>query len=229
MLCPFHETLRSIAALNEPAFMTSPAFTRAVVVFLSYCVANDAFTAPITFIHRGFGSGSFVRFEDRPPFSPIVYPFAHSAFTITGKGDTTERFTDFNGTFYINHSAAQIAIDGLGAFDFTIQTRTFASPTQAIVGFARGGELGVDLYDGPTHPLFGTWQMDRAIGPIQGVASLYLWDYRPVETSGGLLYFNVAVSVPAEFTAFIPEPATRLLIACGIVLSTRRLRRIPAA
>ena len=88
-----------------------------------------ATAAPFTFTHAGSGSGSLAG-----------VPFAVSDFVITAVGDTTDR-VDIGFGFFIDHSSASIAIQGLGTFDFVTATLTFVNNPSNLVGFSSAEEV----------------------------------------------------------------------------------------
>lgn len=165
----------------------------------------------LVFTHDGNGSGTL----DGEPFPP-------SDFVITAFADTDDR-QSFSGGWWIEHLSASIWIDGLGDLDFLSPTRHFVNNRNSIVGFSRGNH-GSDLFNGPTHPDFGTWDMLGPIGPISGSGYLLQWDRDPlINTTGGILIF-ASGSSDATFTA-IPEPATlAIFVVGGMGLLVRRRR-----
>ena len=172
----------------------------------------------ITFTHEGLGGGSIG--GDL---------FAPSEFVITAVGDTDDRELFPIGVgWFIDHTFASIWIDGVGSFDFLVPTRTFVNnelfPEIGVVGFAHGGGMGNDLFDGPADPAFASWDMLSSIGPISNDGFLLQWDAGPpIETTGGTLVFDTA-STPVTFTAVIPAPS--VLAAFSVAgLGLRRRRR----
>jgi len=164
----------------------------------------------LMFTHTGSGSGSL----DGEPF-PL------SDFIITAYVDTDDR-QGFSSGWFIDHLSASISIDGLGDLDILTPTRHFVNNSAQLVGFSRAGSSGADLFNGPSHPDFGTWDMLGPIGPISGDAYLLQWDRDPlINTTGGILIFADGSS-DAVFTA-IPEPATLgMLVVGGLALMLRR-------
>ncbi len=72
------------------------------------------------------------------------------------------------------------------------------------VGFSREpGAGGADLFNGPSHAQFATWDMLSPIGPISGSGYLLQWHYSPIDTTGGILIFNDD-TCDATFTAALP-------------------------
>ena len=180
-------------------------------VALVMLIPAAAPAAIMTFEHVGVGAGSLAG-----------VPFPASSFTITALGDTAARQSLGFG-YWIDHTSASIAIAGLGSYSFVTGTRTFVSNTGNIVGFSRAGGGGLDLFNGPADPAFGSWDELTPIGPISGQGGLLQWTNIPVDTSGGVLVFDNAANVPITFTAFIPEPAAfSLLSVVGLVVRRRR-------
>jgi hypothetical protein len=174
-------------------------------------LASPAAAIPIFFFHEGNGSGTL----NGVPFGP-------SDFEITSVADTLNR-QSFGGGFFIDHTTSTIAIGGVGVFQVLTPTRTFNNQSGSIVGYSRAGAGGLDLFNGPTHASFATWDMLSSIGPIAGNGSLLQWTSSPVITSGGVLEFNSAPTF-AVFEAIIPEPTT-LAMAIGAMVPTALRRR----
>jgi hypothetical protein len=196
--------------------LTKLAIGCAVVALASMTMAAPA--SVIEFVHEGVGSGTL----DGQSFG-VGAPVP---FIITAYSDTDDRVSFGNG-FAIQHTAASIAIDGVGVFDFLVPTRTFVNHISSIVGFSRstdGGASGLDLFNGPTNAAFGAWDMLSSIGPFSGQSQLLQWnDDPPIQTSGGVLVFNDQL-VPGTFTATVlPAPgAVALLGVAGLVGARRR-------
>jgi hypothetical protein len=147
-------------------------------------------------------------------------------YVITGVGNTNDRIdTGPGGVYYIPNTSAQVAINGLGTFQFLSST-TFQSGREAgDIGLGHDGIVSRDLIDGPdSNP---PWDMLTAIGPISGPGSLFQWDFPadPIVTTGGMLIFNDG-NMTATFTAFIPEPSTKyfLVMCLGVTHLSRRIR-----
>jgi len=197
---------------------------RAVLIGILGNLPGAASAVPITFIHQGVGSGSLAS-----------APFSTRGFAITAAGDTSQRVGVAGVGYYIDHLSAQIEIDGLGLFLFATPTRTFVNQTAPSAGFSRAGERGLDLFNfnGPEASVFATWGMTTSIGPVSGTGLLTQWNSPPVETSGGVLFFNVDTSVPAVFTAVIPEPGVTTpltaVLAAGLWFRRRERRRAKSA
>jgi hypothetical protein len=189
---------------------------RAVLVSVFCTLASAASAVPITFIHQGVGSGTLAG-----------TPFSTRDFTIFGHGDTSQRVAFASG-YFIDHTSAQIEILGVGLFTFTTPTRTFVNNIGPSAGFSRAGLNGLDLFDldRPEASVFAAWDMTTAIGPVSGTGFLTQWD-TPVTTSGGVLFFNPNSTVPAIFTAVIPEPGGATLLITALVTGLCRRRRSP--
>ncbi len=169
-------------------------------------------------IHEGSGSGIV---------GGVAFPEIN--FVITAFGDTDNRGNRASGLFGIHHDTAEIAIDGVETFDFLTATLTFVNQDRQIVGFSVSmisqTQSGFDLFDGPTDIAFATWDMRTSIGPIEGIGRLIQWNFKPVETSGGTLFFSEDHTIITKFTATVVcEPAT-LAIAAAPLLAVGFFRR----
>ena len=166
-------------------------------------IAMNSFAQFITMTHTGVGSGTFGSAA-----------FANAAFTITGVGDTANRYSFFGG-YSIENISATISIAGVGDFLLTSGTRTFVNNDLGIVGFSRAGSSSSDLFNGPTTPALNSWDMLSSIGPLTGPGQLLQWTSFPVTTSGGTLIFENA-NLSATFQAtLVPEPASGMLVLGG--------------
>ena len=183
--------------------------------------APSAFSEPITFTHQGTGSGTIAG-----------NPFTNAMFTITALGDTNNRVSHSGGAF-INHDTVSISITGVGNFLFTTPTRTFVNHSARLVGFSRASSPALDLFNGPTNPIFSTYNMLTSIGPVTGTGQLLQWAapppfLLPVLTTDGQLVFNNAATT-ATFTAtvgqVIPEPTTLLLLGTGLAGVAAKVRK----
>lgn len=177
--------------------------------------ADRAAAAAITLIHEGSASGGTL---EGVPFGPVT-------FVITASGDTGN-IESSGSVLSLDHDSAEIAISGLGTFDFITGTRTFVNQASPIVGFSRATLAGLDLFNGPTDPVFGSYDLASDIGPVSGLGTIVQWTFNDVETSGGTLNFD-AFQTDAAFTARvspIPLPAPALLMA-GALAALTFLRR----
>jgi hypothetical protein len=190
----------------------------AMVALGASALAPAASADLITFIHEGYGGGTL----DGVGFGAL----APVHFVITATGDTANRANSGATSYEIVHDAASIAIDGVGTFDFITPTRTFVNPAIDQVGFARGSGTKNDLFDGPMNAAFGAWDMLSSIGPFNGNDGfLVQWDESPVDTTGGVLFFNQVGDINATFTAIVvPTPAIIALAPISALTLTRRRR-----
>ena len=134
---------------------------------------------------------------------PKTTNVTNAAFTITDVGNTSNIVTFVDG-FSLDDMTASILIAGVGDFTFITATRTFVNNVVGEVGFSRSTTTGSDLYDGPVNAAFNTWQLNTALGPFSGSATLLQWGspYPPVLTSGGTLFFANG-STMATFQAIL--------------------------
>ena len=187
------------------------------ILLVSACVLSlTSLAAPaavITFTHAGTGSGTLGG-----------VPFTNQTFTITGSGDLA--IGAINGGYAVDHDSASIDISGLGIFDFVSKTRTFVSNESSLVGFARAGYLGADLFTGPYSDVFASWNMQTDIATVSGQGTLLQWSLLQVITTGGILVFNSEITTTSFSATVVPEPASTVLLCCGAsLLLLRRPRR----
>src|SRR5262245_7809483 len=173
----------------------------------------SASAAPLTFTYTGIGASGSVNGTQ----------FVSASFTSTSTADTGDRQLFMPGVFFINHLTSSINIAGVGTFAVSSQTRTFENQSNQIVGYARGGAIGADLYDSPLGiAALGTWDMLTSIGPITGRFNLSQWSNPPlVQTSGGVLLFDDATisgSFEAVVAAAAPVPGSLALLGLGLAL-----------
>jgi hypothetical protein len=190
--------------------------SRWLLALTALLLSSSVWAVPITFTYTGTGSGSLGGSA-----------FSDAAFTITATGDTDDR-QSFLGGFFIDHGSAVIDIQGLGSISFLTATRTFVNNAVAVVGFSRAGTSGSDLYNSFDVADYATWDMLTAIGPIASSFGLLQWDLSAVNTGGGVLSFNSAVT-RGSFQARLAVPAPGVLglfsLALLALAITRRPRR----
>src|ERR1700682_2950338 len=104
----------------------------------------------------------FMTFDGSGSGSLNGVPFSNTAFTITENADTANVVNLGLLLFSLDSSSASINIQGLGNFTFTSGTRTYVAGS--VVGFARSGITGTNLFDSngsmppSSSPLYG-WDM----------------------------------------------------------------------
>ncbi len=201
-----------------------------VLIVVASCLScRPAFAEPIRFIHAGRVA------PESGPFAGTLggVPFTTECFVITAIGDTNDRTTAPESFcppicpashVQIHHTSAAIAIDGLGTFGILSGTRTVSETSFDHVDFR--------LDESPPHrqlllggpALNRSWIFENSIGPISGFGGLA--GGVPVETTGGVLFFNQADNFPVTFTAIIgvPEPAAWVLATSAALLLTLRRR-----
>lgn len=190
-------------------------------------IASPSWAVPITMIHIADG-GSFPGSLDPDGGGPIApVPFEVDHFTITGQGDTSNRFTDGFSLFGIEHSSAQIEIPGVGTFEFLIPTFTVVAGAIPAALFLV--DPGFVVVEGPENPAFATYDLSSSVGPIFGEVRLIQWTVVDVMTSGGVLVFENRVARNGSFEAIVdaavPEPGTLAILALGLLALERSLRR----
>jgi hypothetical protein len=165
--------------------------------------------APIKFVHQGTGSGRIGAID-----------FADAAFVIEAFGDTDAREEFGAFAYLIPHASATIDISGVGVFQFVTSTLTFSSnwPDAHGVGFSSRDPGGLDLFDGPFNS-FPDWDMESSIGPVEGPCTLLEWGERPVETSGGVLFFDSQFETGSFTATILPEPTCLPVFALGLVFA----------
>jgi hypothetical protein len=171
--------------------------------------------ASIKFVHQGTGSGRIGAID-----------FTDAAFVIEAFGDTVDR-QEFRGSvFAIEHTSAEISISGFGTFQFLSPTLTFANNTPGDhgVGFSSHDSGVLDLFDGPVNS-FPYWDMESSIGPVEGPCTLLEWGERPVETSGGVLFFYNQFETGTFTATILPEPTFLPVFALGLVFAIFAKRR----
>lgn len=163
--------------------------------------------------------------------------FSDAPFTITALANTDNRlpFDGVPGYFFIDHDSASVSIDNVGTFQILSETRTYVYNVTPMVGFARGGEVGADLYVAQD-AAFSTWDLLTPIGPIATTGVISEWAQTqkyntPIDTDGGVLIFNDSDKSPETFTAtVVPEPPTLMLLELGAIglFASRAARRCTA-
>jgi hypothetical protein len=175
-------------------------FTTASIIGASHASAD-----PATFTYTGSGSGSL-----------NGVAFSNTPYVITADADTANRTDILNG-YSITHSQASISLQGIGAFDFLIPTRSFSTDGGAGMGRADGG-LG-DLLYSPVGVSLAGWDMRHDIGPVSGTTKLLQWSNNDPDilTTGGILVFNTADALGTFQATVVPEPSTLALLVFACV------------
>jgi hypothetical protein len=194
------------------------------MLFVLICLfATTAAAVELQIVETGIGSGTIGSTT-----------FSDSAFTITALANTDNRlpFPGVAGYWFIDHDSTSLSIDNVGTFQILSTTRTYVYNVTKTIGFARGGEVGADLYLGQD-AAFSTWDLQTPIGPISTTGTIFEWantrKYNtPIVTDGGVLIFNDSSTLPETFTAtIVPEPASYslALLALGgfVALAARRI------
>jgi hypothetical protein len=92
-------------------------------------------------------------------------------FTVTTTGDTHDVFNAAPGIYVLNNDSANIAMAGLGTYDFLFDSHTFVNPGLGITGFGSTFPVG-DLIWGPNNSQLSRWDMSSSIGPLSGSGTL---------------------------------------------------------
>jgi hypothetical protein len=188
---------------------------RWLLIIVLFQVPAFALAAPATFTVQAIGSGYLGG-----------TPFTNSPVTITGFGDTSNRFPIPWGTgLYIIHDSATVSVGSIGEFAITMPTRTFVNNGNSIVGFGNGYEYGTDILNGPVNTSFATWDLGSSLGPFTGPGVNNIFQVLPISTSGGVLNFS-SLPTTITFTAIVvPEPGSICLyIGTMALLAFRRQR-----
>jgi hypothetical protein len=184
-------------------------------------LAVGAMAAPIDFTYTGSGSGTL---------NGIA--FGVSNFSFTGTYDTEYIFRPPNNAYAAPLDFASITIDGVGSFTITTFLYLYVNNNTMRVGLTTG--FG-DVYRSVA-PVFGTWVLDSAIGPVNGSGELlFQHNNQQLMTTGGVLIFDDATPT-STFTATLagsatPEPTSFALAGLGLFaagLLRRRARRLVA-
>jgi len=187
-------------------------------------IAADALAVPIELQHQGRlvdGTGS--------PITGSIggLGFSSASFTITGIADTEAVESEASATLgpdalILEHTSAQIEIEGVGIFDLLTPTLTGLSTTDALVALGDAGDGDPFELTGITDRPFqerdlpvgfaGSW----GDGEVEAGASF--------DTSGGLLTFDGG-AIETRFSIIVPAPGGAALLGLGAVASARRRRR----
>jgi hypothetical protein len=183
-------------------------------VFLA--LTMSIFAAPsnatlIDFIYTGSGSGSINGSN-----------FSNVNFVITAQSDTNDIQACGTTCNFINALSTNISIDGVGIFDFITETRTFS--VNGIVGIARAGTRGLDLFNVFSSAL--NFDLASSLAAVTANAELTQWRSPAVNTSGGVLKFNnanivgtfEAVMSGASIPTAVSAPATLALMVLGLFM-----------
>lgn len=171
---------------------------------------------PITFTYEGEANGSL---------GDETFGARDGArrFVITAYGDTDDRFPRVGDVIYeIEHSSAEIEIEGLGTFAIQTPTRTALNTFTGLAAFSRAVDMtptsGYDVLLVSDDSLTA-WDLLTSFGPTSGLGTYVDWSGPILETSGGPLEFDSATTLPVvTFRALaVPEPATACLLAVAAV------------
>ena len=196
---------------------------RAAAILLCLISTSAACSAaPISLTFQSTGSGSLNNAA-----------FSNTAYTITGRADTSNNLV--SGTITtLKLDSAQLTLQGIGSFDFLTQTHvSFANSTRSsvlpTVGFLLGESTGLILIDGPESNSLFDWAFHSSIGPLTGSATIEQWGASTVQTSGGVIVFNVQLANVTFSATVIPEPSVLLLTMGGMTSTLLYHRRRPTS
>jgi hypothetical protein len=193
-------------------------FGMAVAILgLMVCAAERADATQITYTDQGTISGSLG-----------ASAFTNALVTVSFTGDTAN-VTGGLGFWSNSVGTATVTVAGVGTATFTDSMFAFDNQSARFAGIA--SQAG-SVLDTDTSPLFDTYDLKTAIGPVTGAVF-----FRPDLTYGttlGSLHF-ASVTGDTTFTATtgvaaVPEPSTILGASVAVLLgsfySLRRRKQV---
>jgi hypothetical protein len=180
-------------------------------------VPSIGYATPIRFTYSGSASGKLGGSE-----------FTDTAFVIRAFGDTLNLSQYPMQVAFVPHGTAEIALDGIGLFEFVTPTYTFVNSHFVggpVAGMGRR-MTGTDLLWTGSHAELNHWDLCTSVGPLTGTGSLLRWDSAddPVQTSGGRLQLfssSAAITFQVEVA---PEPSSGFLLVVGLMIPFRGRR-----
>lgn len=155
--------------------------------------------------------------------------FTSSEITVTATADTDDSgnvVNPPNDVWYVPNSSVTIDIDGLGSFDFLIDTYSYANHGNGATGLSGFGTMPGEGFSLMFTQDFGTsnYRYDTTFAKETGTNAFVNWSLNLVQTTGGFLEFDPSIpAVPASFEVVdiapvpVPLPAGALLLLSGFL------------
>lgn len=169
-----------------------------LTLLIAYCCSAKC--APIEIVYGGVADGSL----DGIPFTEVQ-------FTITAFGDTNDVEVVYPGLFLLDHSSANILLEGIGVATFLSTTRTYANNViGGQVGFSRKESGGTTLYS--VLAFARSWDISTTFQEVNPIASqIQRWrtsrSADDIHTTLGVLILQESIVLEGSFGAtVVPIP-----------------------